>query len=52
MLRVASANSTPLTVSISALGKAAAELPLALEVQVSEDAGSLTKTVNFLATEL
>lgn len=42
----------PLTVSISALGKAAAELPLALDVHVSEDEGSLTKTVNFLATEL
>lgn len=49
---VASAYSTPLIVSISALGKGAAELPLALDVHVSEDDGSFTKTVNFLATVL
>lgn len=49
---VASAYSTPVTVSISALGKAAAELPLALVVHASEADGSFTKTVNFLATEL
>ena len=52
MFRVVSVYTTPVTVSNAALGKAAASLPLALVVHVSDGAGSLIKTVNFRATEL